>query len=216
MADITLYGRKTSANVQKVAWTLEELRLPYSQIELGMNFGGLDTPDYLAMNPNGLVPTLKDGELILWESHAIIRYLAATYGAGNLWPESPKARAPADQWTDWIASRLQPAWSAVFNAASRTKPEHRNKAVIAKAVETAKAGFQIMDAQLRKTPYLVGERLTYADIAAGSLLHRWYTMEIEREPMAGMDAWRERLMARPAFVKVVCTSYDVLKNTLGG
>ena len=90
MADITLYGRKTSVNVQKAVWVLEELRVPYAQIEVGLNFGGVDTPEYLAMNPNGLVPTLKDGELVLWESHAIVRYLSATYGAGNLWPESPK------------------------------------------------------------------------------------------------------------------------------
>ena len=216
MADITLYGRKTSVNVQKAVWALEELRVPYSQVELGLNFGGLDTPDYLAMNPNGLVPTLKDGDLTLWESHAIIRYLSATYGAGNLWPESPKARAPADQWTDWTAMRFQPAWTAVFVLAARTKPEFREASALAKAVAAANACFRIMDTQLRKTPYLTGERLTYGDIAAGSSLYRWYTMEIAREPMQGVDAWYERLMARPAFVKGVCVSYDIMKNTIGG
>ena len=216
MPDITLYGRKTSSNVQKVVWVLEELRVPYTQVELGLNFGGIDTPEYLAMNPNGLVPTLKDGELVLWESHAIVRYLAATYGAGNLWPESPKARAAADQWTDWTAMRFQPAWSAVFVAVARTKPEFRNKARIAAALKGAEACFRILDAQLRKTPYLAGERLTYGDIAAGTLLYRWYTMDITREPMACVDAWHERLKARPAYAKSVCVNYDILKNTIGG
>ena len=214
MADITLYGRKTSVNVQKAVWVLEELRVPYAQIELGLNFGGVDTPEYLAMNPNGLVPTLKDGELILWESHAIVRYLSATYGAGNLWPESPKARAlPTSGPTGRL--RFQPAWGAVFSAVARTKPEARKKAVIAKGVETP-CRLSIMDAQLRKAPYLAGERLTYGDIAAGALLYRWYTMDIDRPPLANVDAWYERLKARPAYAKGVCVDYDILKNTIIG
>ena len=216
MPDITLYGRKTSVNVQKAVWVLEELRVAYAQVELGLNFGGVDTPEYLAMNPNGLVPTLKDGELVLWESHAIIRYLAATYGAGNLWPESPKARAVADQWTDWTAMRFQPAWAAVFTAVARTRPEARDKKTIAAALKGVAPCFAILDQQLRKTPYLAGERLTYGDIAAGALLYRWYTMDIERPPLSGVDAWYERLQARPAYAKAVAVNYDILKNTRGG
>lgn len=215
MPDITLYGRKTSVNVQKAVWVLEELRVPYSQIELGLNFGGVDTPEYLAMNPNGLVPTLKDGELTLWESHAIVRYLAASYGAGNLWPESPRMRALADQWTDWTAMRLQPAWGAVFTAVARTRPEARDRQAIARALDGVGPCFAILDTQLRKTPYLAGERLTYGDIAAGALLYRWYTIDIERPPLAGVDAWYERLKARPAYAKGVCVNYDILKNTIG-
>jgi glutathione S-transferase len=214
MPDITLYGRKTSVNVQKAVWVLEELRVPYAQIELGLNFGGVDTPEYLAMNPNGLVPTLKDGELILWESHAIVRYLSATYGAGNLWPESPKARAAADQWTDWTAMRFQPAWNAVFVAAVRKKEEARDARVIAATLKAVEPCFAILDAQLRKTPYLAGERLTYGDIAAGALLYRWYTMDIERTSRASVDAWYELLKARPAYAKGVCVNYDILKNTI--
>lgn len=215
MPDITLYGRKTSVNVQKAVWVLEELRVPYTQIELGLNFGGVDTPEYLAMNPNGLVPTLKDGELTLWESHAIVRYLAASYGAGNLWPESPRVRALADQWTDWTAMRLQPAWGAVFTAVARTKPEARDAQAIARALDGVRPCFAILDAQLRKTPYLAGERLTYGDIAAGALLYRWYTIDIERAPLAGVDAWYERLKGRAAYAKGVCVNYDILKNTIG-
>ncbi len=215
MPDITLYGRKTSVNVQKAVWVLEELRVPYAQIEVGLNFGGVDTPEYLAMNPNGLVPTLKDGELVLWESHAIVRYLSATYGAGNLWPESPKARAAADQWTDWTAMRFQPAWGAVFSAVARTKPESRDRRAVAAALKGVEPCFRIIEAQLRRTPWLAGERLTYGDIAAGALLYRWYTMDIERSPLTGVDGWYERLTARPAYAKAVCVNYDILKNTVG-
>jgi len=216
VADITLYGRKTSVNVQKAVWALEELRVPYQQIELGLSFGGLDTPDYLAMNPNGLVPTLKDGDLVLWESHAIVRYLAASYGAGNLWPESPRVRALADQWADWTAMTLQPLWGAVFTAAARTKEKARKKKTIEAAVAKAAAALSIADGQLRRTPFLTGERPTYGDIIFGALLYRWYTMEIEREPMQGLDAYYERLQERAAYVKGVCVDYSILTNTLDG
>jgi glutathione S-transferase len=211
---ITLYGRKTSVNVQKAMWALEELGAPYEQIELGLNFGGLDTPDYLVMNPNALVPTLKHGDLTLWESHAIVRYIAATYGSGSLWPADPKERALCDQWTDWTAMRFQPAWLGVFVLAARTKPDHRDPAAIAKAVEAANACFRILDGQLQTTPYLTGDDLTYADIVTGAALHRWYDMDIERTPFAGVEAWRARLLKRPAYIKTVCTNYDVLKNTV--
>jgi glutathione S-transferase len=213
---ITLYGRKTSSNVQKVVWALEELRVPYAQVELGHTFGGLDTPEYRAMNPNGLVPTLTHGDLVLWESHAILRYLAASYGAGNLWPEAPKARALADQWTDWTASHFGPAWVNLFWKAERVKPQFRSKAAIASALAAANKHFAILDMALAKRPYLAGENLTYADIAAGVSLYRWTTMDVARDPHPNVEAWHERLKARPAFVKAVCVSYDTLKNTADG
>ena len=208
---ITLYGRKTSSNVQKVVWTLEELRVPYSQIELGHNFGGLDTPEYRAMNPNGLVPTLTHGDLTLWESHAIIRYLAASYGAGNLWPEAPRARALADQWTDWTASHFGPAWTRLFWRFVRTKPAQHDKKQIADALAETNACFKILDAALAKTPYLAGESLTYGDIAAGVSLYRWTTMDVARDPHPNVAAWHERLKARAAFMKGVCVNYDSLR-----
>lgn len=208
---IKLLGRITSANVQKAMWALEELGAPYEQTEMGGKFGGLDTPDYLAMNPNSLVPTLKDGDLVLWESHAIIRYLAAKYGAGTLWPESPEDRAPVDQWTDWTAMRFQPAWIDVFMAVVRTPADKRDAHKIQAAVDAAEACFAIMDKQLDKTPFLAGDDLTYADIAAGVAMHRWTTMEIERRSFPAVQAWHGRLMARPAFVKTVNTSYDDLR-----
>ena len=123
---ITLWGRISSANVQKVRWALAELGLAYEHIPVGGKYGGNREPAYLALNPNGLVPTLRDGDLVLWESHAILRYLAATYGAGSLWPESPSARAIVDQWTDWTATTFQPAWIGAFWQVVRTPNEQQS------------------------------------------------------------------------------------------
>jgi glutathione S-transferase len=209
-ANLTLYGRKTSANVQKAMWALEELGADYEQIEMGGKFGGLDTPAYRALNPNARVPTLKDGDFVLWESHAIIRYLAAKYGASTLAPTDLERRALADQWTDWTATRFQPAWIEVFWAVVRTRPADRDAARIARATEAANACFAIIDAQLARTPFLAGDTLTYADIAAGVSLYRWYDMEVDRQPFARVEDWHKRLRERPAFVTGVCVPYDDL------
>nr|WP_295885848.1 glutathione S-transferase [uncultured Devosia sp.] len=122
--ELTLWGRASSANVQKVLWALGELGLAYEHRLVGGPHGGLDDPHYRAMNPNGLVPTLQDGDLVLWESHAILRYLAATYGADMLWRDDVRERAIVDQWTDWTATTFQPAWISVFWLFVRTPPEH--------------------------------------------------------------------------------------------
>jgi glutathione S-transferase len=207
---LVLYGRKTSANVQKVMWTLGELDLPFRQIEMGGKFGGLDTPDYRGMNPNSLVPTLKDGEFVLWESHAIVRYLCAKHANETLWPVDLQARALADQWMDWTSARFQPAWLGVFSAVVRARPQDRKAEDVSRAVAAANACFEIMDAQLTRTPYLTGSDLTYADIVAGASLYRWYSMDIERKRFAGVEAWHKRLLDRPAFVSGVCIPYDDL------
>lgn len=208
--NLTLFGRRTSANVHKAMWALEELGVDYEQIELGGRFGGLDTPEYKAMNPNARVPTLKDGDFVLWESHAIIRYLSAKYAAGTLAPTDVRARAVADQWTDWTATSFQPAWIGVFQALVRTPPADRDTKLIARQVEATNACFAIIDARLAKTPFLAGETLTYADIAAGVSLYRWYDMQVERRPFARVEDWHRRLLERPAFVAGVCVPYDDL------
>ncbi len=196
---ITLWGRDSSANVQKVRWALAELGLTYEHIPLGGKYGGNREPEYLALNPNGLVPTLRDGDLIVWESHAVVRYLAATYGSGSLWPESPTARAHVDQWTDWTASTFQPAWLGVFWKFYRTPPDRRDAAAIEAAMTAAERCFAIMDRRLSETPFLGGPQLTYADISAGVAMFRWTNMGIERQHHAGVEAWVERLRARDAY-----------------
>lgn len=203
---ITVWGRLNSINVQKVIWALEETGVAYDHVPLGGKFGGLDDPAYRAMNPNGKVPTLRDGDLIMWESHAIVRYLAATYGAG-LWPADSKARAVADQWTDWTATTFQPAWIDVFWLFVRTPTAQHDKVAIGKALAASFNAYGILDQRLATTPFLAGDVLTYADIVAGASMHRWMTMEIQRPDLPHLAAWYQRLNARPAFQKAVCVSY---------
>lgn len=204
---ITLWGRLNSANVQKVVWALGELGLGYEHIPLGGSFGGNDSAEYRALNPNGLVPTLKDGELVIWESHAIVRYLAGQYGAGVLFPSAPATRALADQWTDWTATSFQPAWIGVFWGLVRTPESKRDAAAIAKGIAATVRCFEIMDGQLKRTPYLGGDALTYADLAAGVAMYRWTTMETGTALPPAVKDWHKRLNASPAFAKAVNLPY---------
>jgi glutathione S-transferase len=210
---ITLWGRKTSANVQKVVWTLEEIGVGYEHIELGGKFGGLDRPAYRTMNPNAKVPTLRDGELVIWESNAIVRYLAAQYASGLLYPTEPVERAIVDQWTDWTGTTFQPAWIGVFWNVYRTKPANRNAEKIRAAYAEAHACLAILEDRLSHVPYLAGEDLTHADIVAGIAGFRWYTMGIDTGNYPAVQAWYERLSQRPAYRKGVMVPYDELRET---
>lgn len=212
MTDLILWGRASSANVQKARWALEETGAEFDLREIGGRFGGLDTPEFVAMNPNRLVPVLQHGDVTLWESHAIVRYVAATFPEAGLWPEAPGERAPVDQWTDWTATTFQPAWIGVFWHIVRTPVERHDKAAIGKALDQTIAAMEIMERQLTRTPYLAGERFSYADIVAGVSLFRLTTMEeIEFPQMPGVAAWHERLKARSQFEKAVCISYEELR-----
>jgi glutathione S-transferase len=214
MSQLILWGRKSSANVQKTLWLLEELGLSYEHRPAGGSHGGLDDPAYRALNPNGLVPTLQDGDLAVWESHATIRYLAAAYGGQIFWPTGPRRRALVDQWTDWTATTFQPAWVGLFWALVRTPPELRDPAAIASLHKKSIDAFTLLDAELGRRPFLSGESIGYADIAAGVALYRWFTMEIERPSMPGLEAWYARLGERPAFRENVMVSYVELVGRL--
>lgn len=211
MTDIVLWGRASSANLQKARWALEEVGVPFELREVGGKFGGLDTPDFFAMNPNRLVPVLQHGALTLWESHAIVRYAAAAFGQKELWPDDAIARAPIDQWTDWTGTTFQRGWIALFWLLVRTPPSKQDKQAIGDALSETISALRIMDAQLEKTNYLAGNQFSYADIVAGVSLYRLTTMEIELPDLPGVAAWHERLKARPAFEKTVCISYEELR-----
>lgn len=205
---ITLWGRDSSANVQKVRWALAELGLAYEHIPRGGKYGGNKSAEYLALNPNGLVPTLRDGDVTLWESHAIVRYLGATYGPGTLWPESAADRAVSDQWTDWTATTFQPAWLGVFWSRVRTPEAQQDAAKIARSIDDTEACLAILDRRLAASPFLGGSILTYADIAAGVAMFRWSTMPIERKPRSNVEAWHARLRQRQAFTSAVEIDYS--------
>ncbi|WDR03346.1 glutathione S-transferase family protein [Devosia algicola] len=199
-------GSKNSANVQKATWALAELGIDYEHVPLGGSFKGVDTPEYLALNPHGLVPTLRDGDLVVWESHAIVRYLAAAYGAGSLWPLSPRDRAPIDQWTDWAETTFQPAWIGVFGSIVRVPKEKQDPSVIAAGVAKATTAFGQIEKQLDGRDYLAGN-FSYADIVSGVALYRWFTMDIARPSLANVEAWYARLQQRSAFAENVIVSY---------
>ena len=200
---LKLWGRANSINVQKVAWTLAELDLPYERIEAGMAFGKVAEPWYRAMNPNAQIPTIDDGGTVLWESNVIVRYLAAKYAPGKLIPTDPAARAQAEMWMDWQQSAVYPGLGPVFIGLIRTPLDQRNHAVIEAGRKSAEAALQKLDAHLEKRTYIASETLGVADIALGPVAYRWKSLPIERAATPHLDAWYQRLVARPAFAKHV-------------
>lgn len=210
MQERVLWGRNTSVNVQKVIWTLAEVGIDYERIDAGGSFGGLDTPAFGAMNPNRRIPVFKDGDLIVWESSAIVRYLAAQYGAGELWPESPAERAVSDQWADWCNTTFQPAWLEVFVQLVRTPPSRRDSTRVKTCTDVANACFAILDKALAEREFLGGAHPSYADILCGSALYRWSRMEVARIDTTSVDAWHARLRARPGFVAGVEVDFSTL------
>lgn len=211
MTDLVLWGRASSANLQKARWALEETGAPFDLREVGGKFGGLDTPEFGAMNPNRLVPVLQHGDLTLWESHAVVRYVAAAFGGERFWPADPKARAIIDQWTDWTVTTFQPAWLRLFWLLVRTAPENHDKSAIDAALKQTVAALRMMDAQLEQTDYLAGDAFSYADIVSGVSLYRLTTMEIDLPSLPGVEAWHGRLKERASFEKSVCISYEELR-----
>ncbi|KKB83746.1 hypothetical protein VW29_13765 [Devosia limi DSM 17137] len=211
---LILWGRKSSANLQKTLWALEELGLTYEHRLVGGSHGGLDDPAYRALNPNGLVPTLQDGDLTVWESHATIRYLAGAYGQESLWRADPRQRARVDQWTDWTATTFQPAWLGLFWLAVRTPTDQQDAKAIARAYNKTIAALTLMERELGQHAYLADEELSYADIAAGIALYRWFTMAVDRPDMPNVQAWYQRLSGRAAFRRTVMVSYAELVGRL--
>lgn len=196
---LEIWGRTNSINVQKVMWAVGEIGLDHVRHDAGGAFGVVNTPDYARMNPNRLVPTIRDGDLILWESHAIVRYLAAKYDAGGLWPVDPAERADGDRWMDWMANALNAPMRPVFWGLIRTPPEQRDHdAIAAGAAELAKA-FAILDAALARRTFVGGGRFTMGDIPVGCATYRYFALDIERPALPNLTAWYERLVERPAY-----------------
>jgi glutathione S-transferase len=196
---LEIWGRTTSSNVQKVLWCCAELNLEYQRHDAGREFGVVDTPDYLKMNPNGLVPTIRDGETVLWESNAIQRYLADRYGDNSLYPLNVTERAIVNQWLDWELGTLAPTIFPVFWGLVRTAEADRNHAAIGDATKRLTALFGILNQELMTRPYLTGATLTLADIALGNSVHRWFSFPIERPQFTGLHNWYQRLRTHPGF-----------------
>ena len=196
----TLWGRANSSNVMKVMWLLDELGLAYQRLDCGGAFGGTHAPEYLAMNPNAMVPTLQEGDFTLWESNAILRYLCASNPAGHkMWPDDPRSRARIDRWMDWQQTTVGPPMSIAFTGLVRTPPEERNMGAIEAAVTEAGRCWTILDHQLAQHDYIAGAGLTPADIALGVHAHRWFSFIVHRPETPHLSAWYHRLLHRPAY-----------------
>jgi glutathione S-transferase len=196
---VKIWGRKTSSNVQKVLWCCGELDIPFERIDIGGSFGGNQDSEYLALNPNGLVPTIKDGDLVLWESNTICRYLASTHHAEQLYPSNPDRRALVERWMDWQLSTIGPPMGALLYGLIRSKPEQRDHAAIEAARRKAMSGWAIVEDTLSASPFLTGDELTLAEIVMGTLVYRWHAFPIERPPLPKVRSWYDRMRERPAF-----------------
>jgi glutathione S-transferase len=200
---LKIWGRANSSNVKKVTWLCEEIGLPYERIDAGGTFGVVNTPEYRKLNPNGLVPTIDEDGFILWESNAIVRYLAAKHAAGTLWPTDLRVRADADRWMDWCSTTLAPAFIPVFMALVRTPPEQRKPEVIENGTKKTAEVLARLDAALAGRKFVIGEQFSIADIAFGGVTYLINNVAFDRPKLANFDAWYARISARPAFRKVV-------------
>jgi glutathione S-transferase len=204
---LRILGHAASSNVQKVLWCCGELGLPFDRRDIAGPFGGNRTPEYLALNPNGLVPTIDDDGFILWESNVIVRYLAAKYGGakGSFYPADIAARADAERWMDWQQTTLAPPMGVLFRALLRTPPESADPAALEAARAKAAASWAMLDRALDGRSYVAGPELTVADVALGNAIHRWQRLPIERPALQRLEAWYARLCDRPPYRQYIAS-----------
>lgn len=196
---LKIWGRTTSSNVQKVLWTCAELGIEYDRTDWGGPFGGNSDPEYLKLNPNGLVPTVIDGDLVMWESNTICRYLCTTRDGDRLYPRDPVARTHVERWMDWQLAVIGGPMGTLLQGLIRSKPEARDATAIEAARRRAIAAWTIVDDALAGQPYLAGDTLSLAEMTLGTHIYRWFNYPIERPHLANLHAWYERCLVRPGF-----------------
>lgn len=200
---IKIYGRANAWNVRKVTFLAEEINIPYERLDYGRGFQSTNTPEFLAMNPNGKVPVLADGDVVIWESHTILRYLAAKFGSDPLYPHDLAKRATLDQWLDWKISHVSPAILPLFFRHFLRMGDHTDHEVEAAEAECAKL-FRVLDGQLAATgAYVAGADFTIADCAIGMAAHRWLNLPIKRPETPNIDRYYAELSRKPSFQKTV-------------
>ena len=196
---IKIWGRTDSSNVQKVLWCCAELGIPFERQDWGGKFGGNKDKDYLAMNPNGLVPTLRDDDFTLWESNSILRYLNAKYGSGKLLPSSPEGMASANRWMDWQLSTFNGAIVPLFWNLIRTPADKRDPKAVRDSLEKTTRAWQMVENELAKASYLGGEEFSLGDIPLGVWAYRWFHLPIERPEFPKVSNWYDRLKQRKPY-----------------
>lgn len=209
---ITVYGRATSSNVQSVMWCAGELGLEVTRLDYGHTYGGTDSAEFLALNPNATVPALRDGAVEMFESAAIVRYLAARYGAGGLWPDDPSQRAGLDVWAEWAKTTFGPALlHGLFYPMVRRDPALLTQRVLASGTQGIVPLAQMLSDRIGAGPWLAGAQFTWADVMVGHLLYRYFDLPFARADLPGLRAYYDRLCDRPAFAQHVMVSYESLR-----
>ena len=212
---LTVYGRKSSFNVQKVMWFVAELGIGYRHIELGGKFAGLNAADFRAMNPVGRVPVIVDEGVAIWESHSILRYLAARYGGPRFWSDDPVARSEAERWMDWSQTSLQPDFlNGVFWGYYRTPEAQRDLVAVNRKIEQTANHLLLLDRILADRTYILGDELTLADIPAGTNLYRYFNLDIPRPLLPNVERWYARLQERAPYRQHVMIPFDDLLGRL--
>ena len=195
---IHIWGRMSSINVRKVVWAAQETGIAFTRSDAGLTYGVVQTPQYRALNPNSLIPTLQDGDLVLWESNVIVRYLCARYGAPTLYPQDLARRFDAERWMDWQQTTFNSAGSKAFWQWIRTPADKRDMQVIAQSVAVTEPLLHLLDAQLQHRAYIAGDTFTMADIPLGCEIHRWFGLPQPRPALPHLERWYATLLARPA------------------
>ena len=196
---LRVLGRATSGNVQKVIWLLEELGTPYKREDYGRQFNNTQDATYLKLNPNGKVPTLVDGDTVVWESNTILRYICNKQGSNGFYPTDAAARSEVDRWLDWQLASLNNPYLGIFREAK--KPAAERAPSWAQDAKEMKAQLDILEGGMRGRPWIAGNAMTIADICLGPIVHRCLDFPVDLPGLAGVRAWREKIMARPAFKK---------------
>ena len=212
---ITVWGRKSSSNVQATLWCLAELGLVFDRIDAGLFYGVVDSDEYVGMNPNRTVPTLVDGDMPpMFETGAILRYLASRYGDHRFWPVDLVARAQMDKWAEWAKINIALKFTApIFWQLVRTAHSQQNPTIVAKNLATLTAFLEIADARLAHNAFIAGDDFTLADIQMGHCLYRYYDLPLGRADLPRLRAYYDRLTQRPAFAAHVMVDYEELRVT---
>ena len=195
---LKIWGRMSSINVKKVVWTAQELALDFQRTEAGGLFGVVRTPDYMALNPNSMVPVIEDDDYVLWESNVIVRYLCAKHSPGELYPTDLHERFDAERWMDWQQTTLNPASRPGFWQLIRTPPEQRNDTLMAESNAAVESLMATLDAHLAQHHFMVGDRFTVADIPLACEVHRWFGLPQARQSRPHIERWYASICARQA------------------
>lgn len=195
-----ILGKASSINVRKVLWTCVEIGIPFEQESWGSGFRSTDVPEFRALNPNAMVPVIRDGDFVLWESNTICRYLAAKHERAGLYPRGPAQRAIVEQWMDWQATELNNAWRYAFMALVRKSAQHTDQDAIANSIAGWNRHMQILEDRLSKTgAYVAGADFTLADIVLGLSANRWLMTPMQRPELPAVAAYMQRLGEREGF-----------------